>query len=124
MDPLGAEATFAGTMHNILGGVVAFATILMPLFMGLGLRKVDGFRGYTVYSFISSAIIFTAGLTGVILSENGFLVCGLFEQITIGTYEMWIFITALRHLKTGVFEQLWETKPSPYGKSGQDTLPA
>src|SRR5215216_1332643 len=35
MDPLGAQATFAGSMHNILGGVVALATIIMPLLMGL-----------------------------------------------------------------------------------------
>src|SRR5215207_2972119 len=43
MDPLGEEATFEGSMHNILGGVVAFATILIPLLMGLGLRQVAGF---------------------------------------------------------------------------------
>ena len=68
MDPLGAEATFAGTMHNILGGVVAFATIIMPLLMGLGVRCLDDFNRYAVYSFISSAVIFVSGLTGVILA--------------------------------------------------------
>jgi hypothetical protein len=99
MDPLGSEPTFAGTMHNILGGVVALATILMPLLMGLGLRQSKDFRGYAIYSWISSAIIFASGLTGVILGGQGFLVFGFFERITIGTYEIWLFVTALNFLK-------------------------
>jgi len=98
MDPLGSEATFAGTMHNILGGLVALATIIMPLLMGLGLKKVDGFQQYARYCFITSAIIFISGLTGVILSSQGILLFGLFERITIGSYEIWIFITALKCL--------------------------
>ena len=104
MDPMGSQATFAGTMHNILGGIVALATIIMPLLMGLGLRQVDGFQGYAKYSFISSAIIFVSGLTGVILAGQGVQLFGLFERITIGTYEVWIFVTALNLLKTKTFE--------------------
>lgn len=108
MDPLGAEATFAGTMHNILGGVVALATIIMPLLMGLGVRRLDGFKHYAVYSLISSAIIFVSGLTGVILAGQGFHLFGLFERITIGSYEIWILVTALRLLK--VNEKLIQQK--------------
>lgn len=98
MDPLGTEATFAGTMHNVLGGVVALATIVMPLLMGLGFRHSSDFRRYAVFSFIASAIIFVSGLTGVILASQGFQVFGLFERITIGSYEAWIFITAVNLL--------------------------
>jgi hypothetical protein len=100
MDPLGTEATFAGTMHNVLGGVVALATIVMPLLMGLGTRRLDGFKRYATYSFISSAIIFVSGLTGVILAGQGIQLFGLFERITIGSYEVWIFVTAMRLLST------------------------
>ena len=100
MDPLGTKATFAGTMHNVLGGVVAFATILMPLLMGLGFKKLHGSNSYSTYAFISSFIIFVSGLTGVILSAQGILVFGLFERITIGTYEVWVFVTALKLLRT------------------------
>ncbi len=100
MDPLGAEATFAGTMHNVLGGVVAMATIVMPLLMGLGLRKLNGFSSYAVYSFISSAVIFVSGLTGVILAGQDIHLFGLFERITIGSYEIWIFATAMKLLAT------------------------
>jgi len=100
MDPMGSAPTFAGTMHNVFGGVVAFATILMPLFMGLGLRRSKGFRGYAIYAFITSGIIFVSGLTGVILAGQGFHVFGLFERMTIGSYEVWIFATALELLKT------------------------
>lgn len=98
MDPIGAEPTFAGTMHNVFGGVVALATILMPLLMGFGLRHSKDSHRYTIYSFISSAIIFVSGLMGVILGGEGFLVFGLFERITIATYEIWIFVTALNLL--------------------------
>jgi fumarate reductase subunit D len=104
MDPMGTEATFAGTMHNILGGVVALVTIIMPLLMGLGLRRLDGFQRYAKYSFISSAIIFVSGLTGVILAGQGVQLFGLFERITIGSYEAWIFVTALNLLKIREFE--------------------
>ena len=104
MDPLGAETTFAGTMHNVLGGVVALATIVMPLLMGLGVRRLNGFNRYATYSFISSTIIFISGLTGVILAGQGIQLFGLFERITIGSYEAWIFVTALRLLKTEAFE--------------------
>jgi hypothetical protein len=99
MDPIGSEPTFAGTMHNLFGGVVAMGSVLMPLLMGLGLRHTKDFHSYAIYSFISSAIIFASGLTGVILGGQGFLVFGFFERITIGTYEVWIFVTALNLLK-------------------------
>ena len=98
MDPMGAPATFAGTMHNILGGIVALVTIILPLLMGLGVQRLDGFNHYAVYSFISSAIIFVSGLTGVILAGQGVHLFGLFERITIGTYEVWIFVTAMKLL--------------------------
>ncbi len=102
MDSLGSEATFAGTMHNVLGGVVALATIIMPLLMGLGVRRLNGFNRYAIYSFVSSAIIFVSGLTGVILAGQGVQLFGLFERITIGSYEVWIFVTALNLLKVKV----------------------
>jgi hypothetical protein len=99
MDPLGTETTFAGAMHNVLGGVVAFATITMPLLMGLGLKQKDDFQNYVRYSFVTSAIIFVSGLTGVILAGYGIQLFGLFERITIGSYELWIFVTAVILLK-------------------------
>jgi len=102
MDPLGAQATFAGTMHNILGGVVALATILLPLLMGLGLGRVNSFQKYAVYSFVTSAIIFVSGLTGVSLAGQGIQVFGFFERITIGSFEVWIFLTAWRLLETEI----------------------
>jgi hypothetical protein len=78
---------------------------LMPLLMGLGLRQVDGFQGYAKYSFISSAIIFVSGLTGVILAGQGVQLFGLFERITVGTYEIWIFVIAFSLLKTESFNK-------------------
>ena len=112
MDPIGAEPTFAGTMHNVFGGVVALASIVMPLLMGLGLRRSDDFHGYAVYSLISSAIIFVSGLSGVILAGQGLHVFGFFERITIGTYEVWIFATALNLLKLVQAEETKVVSPA------------
>jgi len=112
MDPLGSAPTFAGAMHNILGGVVALATILMPLLMGLGLRKSKDFHRYVIYSWVSSAIIFVSGLTGVILGGQGLLVFGFFERITIGTYEVWILVTALNLLNILQAEETQESIPA------------
>jgi hypothetical protein len=112
MDPIGSEPTFAGAMHNVLGGVVALATILMPLLMGLGLRQAKDLHGYVIYSWISSAIIFISGVTGVILGGQGFQVFGLMERITIGTYEIWIFVTALNMLRKLQTESSRETLPA------------
>jgi len=100
MDPLGAEATFAGTMHNVLGGVVAMATIVMPLLMGLGVRRLGDFNRYAAYSFFSSVVIFVSGLTAIILAGQGVHLFGLFERITIGMYELWIFVTGMKLLMT------------------------
>jgi len=108
MDPIGVEPTFAGIMHNVFGGVVALASIVMPLLMGLGLRRSDDFHGYAIYSLISSAIIFVSGLSGVILAGQGFHIFGFFERITIGTYEVWIFVTALNMLRLMQMEDLKE----------------
>jgi hypothetical protein len=112
MDPLGSETTFAGTMHNVLGGVVALATIIMPLLMGLGLKRLADYRSYAIFSWVVSAIIFISGLTGVILGGQGFLVFGFFERITIGTYEVWIFVTTLNMLKMVQAEFSRETIPA------------
>ena len=112
MDPIGAEPTFAGTMHNAFGGIVALASIVMPLLMGLGLRRSDDFHGYAIYSLISSAIIFVSGLSGVILAGQGLHVFGFFERITIGTYEVWIFATALNLLKLVQAEETKVVSPA------------
>ena len=112
MDPIGAEPTFAGTMHNVFGGVVALASIVMPLLMGLGLRRSDDFHGYAIYSLISSAIIFVSGLSGVILAGQGLHVFGFFERITISTYEVWIFATALNLLKLVQAEETKVVSPA------------
>ena len=72
---------------------------------GAGVAAGGWFQGYAKYSFISSAIIFVSGLTGVILAGQGVQLFGLFERITIGSYEIWIFVTAFRLLKTESFNK-------------------
>jgi hypothetical protein len=107
MDASGAPATFAGVIHNTIGGIVAFSAIMMPLMMGFGMRRVGGSQAYAAFALTASAIIFCSGLLGIILAGQGIPVFGLFERITIGSYEIWIFVTATKLLK----QAGWKSKP-------------
>jgi hypothetical protein len=51
-------------------------------------------------------------LTGIILAGQGFQVFGPFERITIGSYEVWVLVTAWRLLKLEEFELIGTSKPT------------
>ncbi len=99
MDVPGTEPTFAGMMHNVIGGFVALTTIIIPLLVGLGVKNSACGKKFALYSYISAAIIFVFGLGGVILVANGGQIFGLTERITIGTFEIWVAVTALMLLQ-------------------------
>jgi hypothetical membrane protein len=95
-DLSGAEATFTGTMHLVVTGLIVPLTILTPFVSGIAFRKIEGFRSLSLYSYITTAIIFFVGGLTVILMANKSEVFGLFERINIGSYQLWIFIFALK----------------------------
>ncbi len=95
MDPRGAEATSRGIVHLILAGVVSPLTIISPTLVGVGLRKTEEFRDYTIYSLVSAALILATGLTAVLSIQYGDAYVGLFERLTIGSYQQWMGISAL-----------------------------
>ncbi len=95
MDPREAEATFRGIVHLILAGVVSPLTIISPTLVGLGLRKIEEFRAYAIYSLVSAAFILATGLTAVLSIQYGDAYVGLFERLTIGSYQQWMGISAL-----------------------------
>lgn len=95
-DLLGAPMTFLGFMHYVVTGVIVPLTIISPLFIGIGLKKAEGFKGFSFYSVITSIIIFTAGGISVYLAVNGLCYFGLFERINIGSLQLWTFIFSLK----------------------------
>ncbi len=101
MDPRGEEITVRGMVHLILAGIVSPMTIISPILVGLGFRKIQVFRGYAVYSLISATLILVTGLMAVLSVQSNVAYLGLFERLTIGSYQQWMGISAL------VFYRQW-----------------
>lgn len=101
-DLAGAQATFRGIMHWVVTGAIVPLTILSVLLIGLGFRKVKGFRGYSVYTVITSIILFTAGGASVIILSQGLGVFGLFERLNIGSLQLWMFLVSLKLFTTEI----------------------
>ena len=94
-DPGGPAATFAGTMHIILASIASFMTMIAIVATGLWFRNFPEFKGYTVYSMITFAIIFIAGGSVPILGmTNPYF--GLLERLAIGGFIQWLFVIGLK----------------------------
>lgn len=91
----GSDVTFAGTMHLVVTGLIVPLTICSPLLIGLGLKKIDRFRNFAVYSIITSIILFFAGGTTAIFFANKLSGFGLFERINIGSLQLWMLVFSL-----------------------------
>lgn len=99
MDPFGEAATFAGEMHKNLTMVNIVLIVLAIPMIGIGIYKENQWKLFMVYSFITVLIMVSCGiLTGVLMARNIKLL-GLFERITIYTYQSWIFILAVLLIK-------------------------
>lgn len=92
MDPMNAEATFAGTMHMVLAGFMSLLSILTILFVGQGFKNDPQFSVIRTYSFVTALIVIVSG--GVAVSGGPYL--GVYERITIGVFLQWIFFVALK----------------------------
>ena len=92
-DPMGAELTFQGKMHIGLVAVEALMSILIPLLLGLWLRKTGLMPGPGIYSIVSAALIVVMGIA---IFPLGTSIMGLTERITVMIYELWMIIIALK----------------------------
>lgn len=54
---LGAPMTFRGFMHYVITGIIVPLTILTRILIGVGVRKTQGFRRFSVYSTVTGIII-------------------------------------------------------------------
>lgn len=102
----GSSMTFNGLMHLVVTGAIVPLTILSVLFIGIGFRKVNGFKKYSVYSIITSIILFTAGGISVFILSSGLSYFGLFERINIGSLQLWMFLMSLKLFSTGIKAEL------------------
>lgn len=107
-DLLGSPMTFRGFMHYIVTGVIVPLTILSPILIGVGLRKIESFKKFSLYSIVTGIIIFAAGGISVCLAVNKFGYFGLFERINIGSLQIWMFILSLKLFTFDLPERLYQ----------------
>ena len=96
MDPRGAPATSAGTVHLVLAGVSSLGTMLSILFIGLWFKVQERLDGITLFSFLSLTIVFVSGLIAAVCVGKASPLMGLAERITIGAFLVWVFVLAIR----------------------------
>jgi hypothetical membrane protein len=92
----GSPVTFTGVMHLIITGVIIPLTILSPLLVGLGFRRIRAFKNYGIYSIVTGIVIFIAGGAAAIFFINKLPYFGLVERINIGFLQLWMLITSLK----------------------------
>lgn len=95
-EDLPGHTTFTGFMHFVVTGAVVPLAILSPLVVGIGFRGMKEFKCYSVYSVITSIVIFVAGGISVALLANKLPYFGLFERINIGSLQLWMFLISLK----------------------------
>ena len=91
-DPMGAELTFQGKMHIGLVAAQALMSILIPLFMGLWLRRAGIMPGFGIYSIVSAVLIVAMGIA---IFPLGTAIMGLTERMTVLIYDLWMIIIAV-----------------------------
>lgn len=95
-DAGGAAMTFQGIMHLAITALIVPLTILAPLLIGFGLRKVPAFRNYGNYSVITGVFILLAGGTTAIFFAKGWPYFGLVERLNIGALQLWMLVSSIQ----------------------------
>lgn len=92
-DPMGEKLTFPGKMHIGLVGIQALMSILIPLFLGLWLRKTGLMPGFGTYSIVSAALTIAMGIAIMPLGSS---ILGLTERLTILIYDLWLIVIGIK----------------------------
>jgi hypothetical protein len=99
MDPFGADATFAGNMHIILTALNIVLIVLAIPMIGIGLYRDRQWKTFRLYSIITVLVMVVFGASTSILILNAIELLGLFERVTIYSYQLWIFVLAVLLIK-------------------------
>jgi hypothetical protein len=83
-------------MHIVVTFLIVPLTILSPLLVGIGLRKVAGLAGFGRYSIITGIVIFIAGGASAVFFAQKLPYFGLVERINIGTLQLWTFLLSFQ----------------------------
>lgn len=93
-DMINTTLTYRGLIHYILTGLVVPTAILTPLLLGIGIRKINNLKSFSIYSIMTSIIIFISGFSSVLVMNCKIPIFGVIERINIGSLEIWVFLFA------------------------------
>jgi hypothetical protein len=92
----GAEHSFAGMMHLVVTVLIVPFTILTPLLIGFGLKKVKSWRTLGNFSLICGILIIIFGGMSGFFFAKGLPYFGLVERINIGILQIWTFVLSYK----------------------------
>ena len=96
MDPIGAALTVRGTAHIVIAGLQSLSTIAAILALAVSLRRYPAWRRFSAYSLVTLAILLLSGGLAAWAVAHRSPLTGLAERVTIGAFQQWIFVLAVR----------------------------
>jgi len=94
----GLPTGITGTMHLIIVMLTGFIALAGMIAMWRGLRKVEEWKGYDVYSLIT--FIVTVIFTMILVLATGSEIMGLAERLVIIVNGQYLFVLALKTFLT------------------------
>jgi len=94
----GLPTGFTGTMHLIIVMITGFIALGGMIAMWRGLKKVDEWKGYDMYSLIT--FILTLVFTMLLVFSTGTEIMGLTERLVIIVNGQYTFVLALKTFRT------------------------
>jgi len=99
MDPPGVPASREQIGHNVL---VVVAALAFALTLISSARSATMSRPYRAFAWVALAVMVAGGAGAALSGALGWPLIGLFERVTQGGYQSWVFVTAFLGLGSRV----------------------
>lgn len=89
-------ATFGGTMHIVVTGLIVPSTVATPLLIGFGLREQPRWQSFGRLSILAGFLLVLFGGITAFLFINKLPFFGLFERLNIAVLQLWTFCFSVK----------------------------
>lgn len=93
-DPVGAPATFSGTLHIVFAGVSSLLTILAIGLVAAWAFARPALRGFGWYSVVTLVVIMVSGPVAAVATAGLWPTMGLIERIPIFGFVQWAAVSS------------------------------
>lgn len=94
----GTPTTLAGVFHIIITTLIVPLSILSPLLIGFGLKKLPTYRNAGIYSVVTSFLILVFGGLTAFFFVNKLPYFGLIERLNIGALQLWTLVLSVKFI--------------------------